>query len=323
MKASKIFIVATLASSGLIGVCVVTDVIHWIKYGYLIAGKEFTYYFWAWLFAVAAANVSMLPFYIISLFSGANRRVSQTFKDSKNFIYTRDLPTYNAAIAGTLYDLKTDYEQEFVACIMDLIVRGYIIEKRDSLDVDFYKVREDVLKGKLSKCEMFLIELCRHNDITRIKSGVLIDFAEKVEEDLLDMGLYRKQGWVDRIKKEFGAYAFCENPNYMNNLMVIIFMFMTVIIMGLYFNWKVTLGVSLILALTIMIVLRTTRLTKVGEKEKESMTKLRHFLERETSFENKEYKERKLWDRYPAFAVALGVNKVMSKEIMRKLNIED
>lgn len=322
MKASKIFKVATLVSSGLIGVCVVTDVMHWIKYGYLIADKEFTYYIWAWLFAVAAANASMLPLYLISLFSGANRGVSKTFKDSKKFIYTRDLPIYNAAIAGTLYDLKTDYEQEFVACIMDLIVRGYITEKRDSLEVDFYKVREDVLEGKLSKCEMFLIELCRHNT-TRIKSGVLINFAEKVEEDLLDMGLYRKQGWVDRIKKEFGADAFCENPNYMNNLMVIIFMSMIVIVIGLYFNWKATVGVALIFALTLMIALRTTRLTKAGEEEKESMTKLKHFLERETSFETKEYKERKLWDRYPAFAVALGVNQVMSKEIMRKLNIED
>ena len=79
----------------------------------------------------------------------------------------------------------------------------------------------------------------------------------------------------------------------------------------------------MVLCASVIILLRNTKFTKKGEEEKEKITKLKHFLERETSFEKKESNEKEIWDRYPAFAVALGVNKEMTKEIFKKLNIKD
>ncbi len=320
MKASKMFKITTLLASSLIGVCVVMDVMHWIKYGYLIADKEFSYYIGIWLFTVAAANTAMLPLYLINLFASANRRVSKTFKDSEKFIYTRDLPSYNAAIAGALYDFKADYEQEFVAGIMDLIARGYIIEKRNSLEVDLPKVRLAMLEEGFLKCETFILGICEVN-ASRIKSGLMFDFRDALEEDLYNLGFYKKQVLVDKIKTSI--YSELErresSKNGFTGFIIIIYALLVILV----YNWKLSLGIGLIVALIVMIVLRKTRLTKKGEEEKENMTKLKHFLDRETSFEQKDYKEKKLWDRYPAFAVALGVNKEMPKEIMRKLNIRD
>lgn len=320
MKASKIFKMTVVASSILVGIMLVFEVLYWIKYGYGFADKDYKDYAIMWAFCMACANTAMLPLYIISLFSRTNKTVSKTFKDSESYIYTRELPSYNAAIAGTLYDFESDYEQEFVAGIMDLIARGYIIEKRDSLEVDLPKVRLTMLEDGFLKCETLILGICEVN-ASRIKSGLMFDFKKAVEEDLYNLGFYKKQIWLDKVKASFCPGI--EDDNSTKSLAIISTLAIYVIAAILVFNWKLAIGICLVLALIIMIALRKTRLTKKGEEEKENMTKLKHFLDRETSFDQKDYKEKKLWDRYPAFAVALGVNKEMAKVIMSKLNIKE
>ena len=54
----------------------------------------------------------------------------------------------------------------------------------------------------------------------------------------------------------------------------------------------------MVLCASVIILLRNTKFTKKGEEEKEKITKLKHFLERETSFEKKESNEKEIWDRY-------------------------
>ena len=77
MRTSKIFKATTLVASGIIGICVVMDIMHWLKYGYLIANKEFSYYINAWFFVVVAANLAVFPLYIVSLFSKTNLTVNK------------------------------------------------------------------------------------------------------------------------------------------------------------------------------------------------------------------------------------------------------
>lgn len=60
-------------------------------------------------------------------------------------------------------------------------------------------------------------------------------------------------------------------------------------------------------------------MTEKGELEKEKISKLKLFLEQETSFKQKKINERDLWGRYSAFAVAFGLNTEMKEDIKRKL----
>ena len=71
--------------------------------------------------------------------------------------------------------------------------------------------------------------------------------------------------------------------------------------------------------LILIISVRKDKLTVEGELEKEKIGKLKLFLEKETNFKDKAKEEKDLWGRYSAFAVALGVNQEMKKEIWKKL----
>ena len=279
---------------------------------------------WAgmWATMIVIANALFLPAYVYNFIAWINRKVSKKFEDSETFIYTRDVPEYNAAIAGLLYDFKTDYEQEFIACVLDLIAKGYIVENAEGLSLNVSKVNQAYSENKFLKSEVYILDLCWKN-VSRIKSAVTIDFSEELEEDLKKLGFGRTQRKLEKIKKYFRLQ---DTENTSEFLDKIIFSFMLVFILflwGLVYCFEVTICIFAILCGCIIFWLRNSKLTKVGEKEKEKITKLNHFLEQQTAFSEKENNEKEMWDRYPAFAVALGVNKEIPKEILKKLNIKD
>lgn len=75
----------------------------------------------------------------------------------------------------------------------------------------------------------------------------------------------------------------------------------------------------LLLYLIIIVLLRKNKLTPKGELEKEKIAKLKLFLEKELEFQEKGEEERKLWERYSAFAVAFGLNTKMAEKVRKKI----
>lgn len=275
-----------------------------------------------WAMMIVVANAFFLPFYIYNFITWINRKVSKKFDDSETFIYTRDVPEYNAAIAGMLYDFRIDYEQEFIACVLDLIAQGYINENAGGLSLNVSKVNQAYSENKFLKSEVYILDLCWKN-VSRLKEGVMVDFEEVLREDLNQFGFFKKENIIDKMKKYFLTKYNLNTKKFLIFVDFIGILISLIIVIGLVKFFKVTLCLLIVICALIMIFIRKTKLTKKGEEEKEKITKLKHFLEKETSFGGKENEEKKIWDRYPAFAVALDVNKQISKDIMKKLNIKD
>lgn len=260
-----------------------------------------------------AINLWFLPVHVTKVLSLIKGKINKQYEDSETFIYTRDLPEYNAAIAGAMYDLKSSFEEDYIAGVMDLIAKGYIIEYDDHIEVDKTKTAEGLLLS-----ERYILGTCEEVHLN-LKSIINFEFYKILKKDLYQLGFYKKDSWGEKLKTKI-EYELAHNPQKLLKVGYfggIFFFFMFV--WGISTNFKLTLLALLIAYIAFMIFLRKNKLTQKGEEEKESMTKLKHFLERETDFKSKEHEEKKLWDRYPAFAVALGVNKEMSKRISEKL----
>ena len=275
-----------------------------------------------WAMMIVVANAFFLPFYVYNFITWINRKVSKKFDDSETFIYTRDVPEYNAAIAGMLYDFRIDYEQEFIACVLDLIAQGYINENAGELSLNVSKVNQAYSENKFLKSEVYILDLCWKN-VSILKEGVMVDFEEVLREDFNQFGFFKKENIIDKMKKYFLTKYNLNTKKFLIFVDFIGILISLIIVIGLVKFFKVTLCLLIVICALIMIFIRKTKLTKKGEEEKEKITKLKHFLEKETSFGEKENEEKKIWDRYPAFAVALDVNKQISKDIMKKLNIKD
>lgn len=259
-------------------------------------------------------NLWFLPVHIAKFLSVVKGKINKEYEESDTYIYTRDLPEYNAAIAGAMYDLKSTFEEDYVAGVMDLIAKGYIIEHENYLEVDTTKTRDGLLNS-----EIYILGTCEKVHLN-LKSLVNFEFYRVLKRDLYELGFYKKDSWGEKLKTKI-EYEFAKNPDRLLKAGYfggIFFFFMFVF--GLTTNFKLTMFAMLIAYILFMKFLRKDKLTPKGEEEKESMTKLKHFLERETDFKDKELAEKKLWDRYPAFAVALGVNKEMAARIVAKLN---
>lgn len=277
----------------------------------LLAALEF----WVGIgIAVAlATNLWFIPVHIKKLLSLTKNKINKTYVESDTYIYTRDLPNYNAAVAGALYDFKSTFEEDYVAGVLDLIAKGYILERDNHLVVDTKKTRDGLLKN-----EIYILGSCEKAH-QNLKSLINFEFYRALKEDMYSLGFYKKQIWIDKIREKF-QYWWAKDRDRTVKITYFscIFCFFA-FVWGLSSNVTLTLLALLLLYIVGIVFLRKNKLTKLGEDEKESMTKLKHFLERETDFKDKELAEKKLWDRYPAFAVALGVNKEMSERIVMKL----
>ncbi len=323
MKSSRIFNMIAICVTILFIFAGIMDVfiptIKPIGYSFESQIKE-----WArmWATMIVIANALFLPAYVYNFITWINRKVSKKFEDSETFIYTRDVPEYNAAIAGMLYDFKADYEQEFIACVLDLIAKGYIVENAEGLNLNVSKVNQAYSENKFLKSELYVLDLCWKN-VSRLKEGVMVDFEEVLKEDLNQFNFFKKENIMDKIKKYFLTKYNQNTKKFLTFVDFVGILISLIVVIGIMKCFEVTIFLLVLLCAIFMIFLRKTRLTKIGEAEKEKITKLKHFLEKETSFDEKENNEKKIWDRYPAFAVALNVNKQISKDIMKKINIKD
>lgn len=260
------------------------------------------------------ANMFLLPLHIISANSRIKSKYNKKFVESDTYIYTRDLPDYNASVAGALYDFKSTFEEDYIAGVLDLIAKGYIIEHNDHLLIDVVKKRDGLLKNEIYILENFEKENWNSKVIINWK------FYKALKEDMYDLGLYQKQIWLNDLYEKF-QYYMVKNPVLTKKVTLIaLSIFMLVLVNLMVSSFKLFIILFFALYIVVIKFLRKNKLTKLGEDEKESMTKLKYFLERETDFKDKESSENRLWDRYPAFAVALGVNKEMSEKIIEKLN---
>ena len=89
-------------------------------------------------------NLTYFPIHLIKIFLITKNIVNEKYVDTKKSIYTRDLPEYNSAIAGELLDFKTTFKEEYMAGVIELISKGYIIEKENEIIVDKLKSTEDL-----------------------------------------------------------------------------------------------------------------------------------------------------------------------------------
>lgn len=254
-------------------------------------------------------NIICLPIYMVKLFTVSKKIVNEQYIDSKESIYTRDLPQeYNSVIAGELLDFKSNIKDEYVAGVIELISEGYIIEDKETLIINKNKSTNTLLKN-----EKYILEtLTTINEETYIKIRKV--FLEKIREDMFDLGLYRNNNFLGKIILYFKKYDLSESFSTFLvwlTLIIVFFLFL--------FRFKLMFFISISTYITILIILRQNKLTEKGEKEKETISKLKLFFDRETNFKDKTKEERKIWGRYSAFAVALGTNEAIKEEIYKKI----
>ncbi len=267
-------------------------------------------------------NATMLWFFCVNwliinrhfqkLFSLISGTITKSYKDSDAYIYERELPKYNAAIAGALFDLKSTFEEDYIAGVMDLIARGYLIEEHDEIKINEEKSKED-----LSNCEIFILKVMQYksNDGYKLSHKyVNSEFYKALKKDLRKLGFYKEYTKSDKLF-DWISYA-TKSPMISFWLPMIIFLILGLILVVFE---GYTLFVLCVAFAFFMIWIRENRLTQKGEIEKERISKLRNFLQNETNLDEKENNEKALWDRYPAFAVALDVNNKMADDIKEKL----
>ncbi|MBQ6860753.1 MAG: DUF2207 domain-containing protein [Clostridia bacterium] len=261
--------------------------------------------FYVWFVCI---NFLIINRHLSKLFSVIRGTITKTYNDSDAYIYERELPKYNAAIAGALFDLKSTFEEDYIAGIIDLISRGYIFEDEKKLRVNKEKSTEE-----LYECEKYILKTCEYGILKKV---VNFRFYNELKKDLKNLGFYNEYSKIDEIM-DFITYA-VNTPNISFFLPMIIFLIIgiTYVLLEGY-----TLFVLCIIFALFVIKIRKSRLTQKGEIEKERISKLKNFLQNETSITEKENNEKALWDRYPAFAIALGVNIKIANSIKMKLNI--
>ena len=108
----------------------------------LVAALEF--WIGIGLVCTLAINLWFIPVHIGKILSLIRGRINKKHEESDTYIYTRELPNYNAAVAGALYDFKSTFQEDYVAAVLDLIAKGYILEREDHLVVDTKKTRDVV-----------------------------------------------------------------------------------------------------------------------------------------------------------------------------------
>lgn len=257
-------------------------------------------------------NLIYLPIYIIKMFGVAKDNINKRYVDTKQSIYTRDLPEYNSSIAGEILDFKTTFQEEYIAGVIELISKGYIIENGDSIQVDNTKSTEGLLKN-----EKYILETCEN-----INSNLYLinnyNFYKELKEDMYDLGLYKKSSFLNEFKNRILYYA-KNNTEKTYIIIHTIFMVFIFFLVSFFENFFRNFIILTLLYIVMTIFIRKNKLTKNGELEKEKMGKLKLFLEKETNFKNKGEAERKLWGRYSAFAVAFGLNTEMNKAVYNKI----
>ena len=257
-------------------------------------------------------NLIYLPIYIIKILATTKDNINKKYVDTKQSIYTRDLPEYNSSIAGEILDFKTTFQEEYAAGVIELIAKGYIIDNEDFIQVDKTKSTEGLLKN-----EKYILETCEN-----INSNLYLinnySFYKELKEDMYDLGLYKKSIFLDKVKNKILYYTKnnTEKTYIIIHMIFIVFIFF---IVGFVENFVKNLVFLALLYVIMLIFIRKNKLTKNGELEKEKMGKLKLFLEKEMNFKDKGEVERKLWGRYSAFAVAFGLNTEMSKALYNKI----
>lgn len=261
-------------------------------------------------------NIICLPFYIIKLFLSTKTVINKQYIDSKESIYTRELPEqYNSVIAGEILDLKSKFMEEYVAGVIELISKGYIIEYEDKLVVNNKKETDNLLKN-----EKYILDTCTKIDKESYFS-YSHEFFRTIREDMFDLGLYKEGKFLKNIKDRILYILEKKEKDRKTELIfaIIIIGLPCFIFASFIYNFKLMFFILTLLYITIIVMIRKSKLTKKGEIEKERVGKLKLFFDKETNFKDKTKEERKIWGRYSAFAVALGVNERLKEEILRKI----
>lgn len=135
-------------------------------------------------------NLMLTPIYIIRIVRLSRNAINMKYRDTKEFIYTRDLPEYNSAVAGELLDFKATFEQEYVAAVMELIAKGHIIEHEKMLSINDSKPTEKLLKN-----EKFILRNCQHIRNSNYNKYAInqAGFYKELKEDMYDLGFYKKK----------------------------------------------------------------------------------------------------------------------------------
>lgn len=250
-------------------------------------------------------NMFLLPLYLVKACFVTAKAINEQYIDTKETIYTRELPNYNSSIAGELLDFKTNFQNEYIAGVIELISKGYIIENENNVIVNKNKTTEKLLKN-----EKYILETCENIElITSVK--ITNEFNKKIKEDMKALGLYKTNIFIDRIiqyLKKYSKYIF-----------LALYLCSPLLLIGFIENQFAVISIIAIIFLLANIIRRMNKLTKKGELEKEKIGKLKLFLEKQTNFKNKTDAEREIWGRYSAFAIALDLNQEMKEEIKKKI----
>lgn len=322
MKYTKIFVVTLISGCIMSGFITIMAVIGGIfgnnlfdefTGGKLTAEMEMLlFYLTVSFICFIIFNFMYLPMYIAKAFLFAKDSVNKRYVDTKQSIYTRDLPEFNSAIAGEILDFKTSFQEEYIAGVIELISKGYIIENEERIFVDKTKSTEKLLKN-----EKYILQTCENVNYNSFLTNNY-NFYQKIKEDMSDLGLYKRniffKGLINKVMYYINKY----NKRALIILYCIPFILCLLLISFLQ-NFLMNLIFLIALYFIILVWIRKSKLTPKGELEKENMGKLKLFLEKETNFKDKSETERELWGRYSAFAVAFGLNTEMREEITNKI----
>ena len=125
-----------------------------------------------------------------------------------------------------------------------------------------------------------------------------------------------KQDILNALKNKIAYYIKTQKKDSKDTLK---FFIISILVLSLFSMIMGNFILMILLYLIMVILLRKNKLTPEGELEKEKMGNLKLFLEKELEFQDKSEEERKLWERYSAFAVAFGLNSKMAENVRRKI----
>ena len=273
----------------------------------------FNFFYVIFIVAFVILNiVVILPICIIKSFRTTKKVINKQYIDSNDSIYTRELPEeYNSVIAGEIFEFKSSFENEYVAGTIELIGKGYILEKEGKLIINNEKNINGLLKN-----EKYILDTCtKVNKKTCWRYKYM--FLKMIKEDMLELGLYKKNNFLYKIKNKITK--FLEQSEKTSEIIGTSSMILAIVlVLSLIKNFKLTISIIIALYIMVLVLIRRNKLTSKGEFEKEKIGKLKLYFDKETDFVNKTEKEKAVWERYAAFAVALGSNKIIKEEIYEK-----
>lgn len=234
---------------------------------------------WTLLILFIYINSIFLPLYSLVLYVNINLARNYKRINNKDIVYQRELPDYNCALAGYIYEGVIDSEIDFKALLMELEVKKYLIKSGNTYVVDENFLTSNPFSNDNKSCS-YVIDVVRGKENFNSKK-----FKKIIIKDALNLKLITGNGWI---------------------LVLFLILFFTGSILHIFTYLYIATYTDYLEEIGY-------RFTKDGALERDKMIKLKAFLHDFSTIQEIKNSENNIWERYLPFAVALEENENFNK----------